>query len=52
MYCKNRHFNCHSGCEKYIEYKNCFKSKDTEEQEYIGYVNGAISRMKGKSRWA
>ncbi|MBU5439597.1 hypothetical protein KQI42_16400 [Tissierella sp. MSJ-40] len=52
LYCENRHFNCHSKCKKYVKYKSCFKSKDTEEQEYIGYVNGAISRMKGKSRWA
>ena len=48
LYCENRHFNCHSKCEKYVKFKSCFKSRDSEAQEYIGYVNGAYQGWKEK----
>jgi hypothetical protein len=52
LHCEDRHFNYHSRYERYVKYKSCFKSKDIEEQEYIGYMNGAILGMKEKGRWA
>ncbi|WP_187116703.1 hypothetical protein [Anaerosalibacter massiliensis] len=45
--CMRRTLGCHSHCTAYREYKNRFKSRDRVENEYLGYVEGAIKRMKG-----
>ena len=46
--CKVRHIGCHDRCNKYKEYKEYFKTRDEEEQEYKAYVVRAMDRMRGK----
>lgn len=53
--CKNcikRKVGCHSNCKEYFEWKSKRKSRDEEEVEYVGYLEGAMKRMKGSGRWA
>lgn len=50
--CMKREIGCHSNCDKYKNWKSKQKSRDEEEVEYTGYLEGAMKRMKGSSRWA
>lgn len=49
--CKSRQVGCHSGCRKYLEWKEEYATRDEEESEYLDYVTCAVQRMKGKGRW-
>lgn len=50
--CVKREIGCHSNCNKYKKWKSKQKSRDKEEVEYVGYLEGTMKRMKGSSRWA
>lgn len=46
--CKTRHLGCHDKCDRYKKYKEYFKTKDKEENQYTSYLVNAIYRMKGE----
>lgn len=44
--CKKRYIGCHDRCQAYKDYRKSLQKIDnTDVQEYINYVRGAIHRM-------
>jgi hypothetical protein len=55
QYCKIRHSNCHSKCEKYIDFTKELAVKREEQRkaintfyEFVGVRSNAIERKRGK----
>lgn len=52
-YCQERHYKCHSTCERYIEETNALREKRAEEPKqrmFINDINEVLIFSKNKKR--